>query len=269
MLAAPHRERYCQVDLLDELALSACLSEIRPQAVVHLAAITHVEHSEVRAFYDVNVVGTRNLLAALAGLDAPPRHVLIASSANVYGNSAGGQLQELSETNPANDYAVSKLAMEFMAKLWAQNFPITIVRPFNYTGVGQSDSFLLPKIVNHFKRNAEVVELGNMDIGRDFCDVRDVVTAYRELLESEHTETEIINVCSGRLVTLGQILDAAREISGNVVQAVSNPELIRINEVQTLYGDSSKLKRILGGWEPRPFEETLRWMFAYESGEIK
>ncbi len=135
--------RYFQVDLLDKQGLEDVVREVQPTVVAHLAAIAFVGHGVADDFYHVNLIGTRNLLEALAlnakGLEA----VLLASSANVYGNSVEGVLTEGTLPNPANDYAVSKLAMEYMAKLWLDKLPLFIVRPFNYTGIGQSEGFFV------------------------------------------------------------------------------------------------------------------------------
>ena len=132
-------------DLLDPAGLSGLVDRLQPDKVAHLAGIAFVGHGHVEDFYRVNIVGTRHLLAALAGSASPPSAVLLASSANVYGNAVEGVLDETVPPAPANDYAVSKLAMEFMARTWSTRLPITIARPFNYTGVGQSEDFLLPK----------------------------------------------------------------------------------------------------------------------------
>ena len=94
------------------------IAELQPEAVLHLAAIAFVGHGDANAFYEVNLLGTRNLLAALAALEKRPDCVLLASSANVYGNASEGMLEESTPPRPANDYAVSKLAIEYMARLW-------------------------------------------------------------------------------------------------------------------------------------------------------
>ncbi|QIL81640.1 NAD-dependent epimerase/dehydratase family protein [Diaphorobacter sp. HDW4A] len=262
----PERARYRHVDLLDADALGEWVQQVQPQAVIHLAAIAFVGHSNARAFYDVNVVGTRNLLSAVGGLTQRPERVLLASSANIYGNTTEGALNESTPANPANDYAVSKLSMEYMARLWMDKLPITIMRPFNYTGVGQSESFLLPKIVSHFLRKAEVIELGNMEVWRDFSDVRDVAAAYRRLLDSDVAVDQVVNVCSGRLVSLREVLQMAESITGQSIKAVTNPAFVRANEVKTLCGDASRLSQLVGTWEPRPLDETLTWMLSSQSG---
>lgn len=251
--------RYRRADLADPAGLGAAIAEIRPAAVVHLAAIAFVGHDDAEAFYRVNLIGTRNLLAALVAGGATPECVLLASSANVYGNTTEGVLNESTAPNPANDYAVSKIAMEYMARLWMERLPIVITRPFNYTGVGQSENFLLPKIVAHFRRRAEVLELGNVDVRRDFSDVRAVARAYRRLLEVRPLG-ETVNVCSGRSHSLLEVLGMAEAISGHALRVEVNPAFVRANEVKTLQGDPTKLGSLIGEWDTPPLEDTLSWM---------
>ena len=254
---------YRQVDLSDTAGLTDWVNEVQPDVVAHLAGIAFVGHGDPEAFYRVNLIGTRNLLAALAACNKRPDCVLLASSANVYGNAASGVLAESALPNPANDYAVSKLAMEFMAKLWQGKLPILIARPFNYTGIGQSDAFLLPKIVSHFRRRAEVIELGNLDVWRDFSDVRWVAAAYRRLLEAAPAG-EIVNVCSGRTHSLREVLAMAEAITGHSIRVEVNPAFVRANEVKTLCGDSSRLRSLVDPPDMPPLEETLRWMLQHK-----
>ncbi|MCC4117949.1 GDP-mannose 4,6-dehydratase [Aromatoleum toluclasticum] len=251
--------RYRRVDLLDSAGLRTAIAEFQPDAVVHLAAIAFVGHGDADAFYAVNLIGTRNLLAALAACDKTPECVLLASSANVYGNAIEGVLGEASPPNPANDYAVSKLGMEYMARLWTDKLPIVVARPFNYTGVGQSESFLLPKIVSHFRRGEEVIELGNLDVWRDFSDVRAVAEAYRRLLETCPAGATV-NVCSGQTHSLREVISTAEEICGRPIRVQVNPAFVRANEVKSLCGDASMLRSIIGEWATPPLAETLRWM---------
>jgi GDP-6-deoxy-D-talose 4-dehydrogenase len=251
---------YRQVDILDREALVEVVSEVSAQSIVHLAAVAFVAHNDADTFYRVNIVGTRNLLSALAANSQTPDGVLLASSANVYGNSTEGVLSETAMPNPANDYAVSKLAMEYMAKLWMDRLPIVIVRPFNYTGVGQSESFLLSKIVSHFRRKAEVIELGNLDVSRDFSDVRSVAYAYRRLLQTKPIG-QTVNVCSGKATSLREVLQLAQQINGQSIEVQVNPAFVRANDVKELRGDPSKLLDIIGEINMPSLADTLRWMF--------
>ncbi|HKT63206.1 MAG TPA: NAD-dependent epimerase/dehydratase family protein [Burkholderia sp.] len=247
------------VDLLDANAMRAAVADARPDAVVHLAARAHVAQDEPSQTYAVNIVGTRNLLAALAGLDRRPSAVLLASSANVYGNSTAGVLDETVLPAPANDYAVSKLAMEYAAKLWADRLPIVIARPFNYTGVGQDDAYLLPKLVSHYARNAPRISLGNLDVSRDFSDVRDVTAAYLKLLEAAPAG-ETFNVCAERAYSLKEVLAMLSRIAGYVIDVTIDPRFVRHNEVKRLSGSRDKLRRAVGELPATPLDDTLRWM---------
>lgn len=260
----PTSEQVFAVDLLDRVRVERLVQEVQPDVVAHLAAISFVAHGDVDAIYRVNVVGTRNLLESLAGLEKKPAAVLLASSANVYGNSTAGVLDESIIPAPANDYAVSKLAMEYMARLWMGRLPIVITRPFNYTGVGQGTQFLLPKIVGHFKRGERLIELGNLDVERDFSDVRFVAKVYAGLLEKAPL-SEIFNVCSGAAYSLNDILRMMTEIAGYEIEVRVNPEFVRANEVKCLRGDPCRLRSEFPSLECIPLLETLRWMYAEET----
>lgn len=249
-------------DLTDAAALSKVVAEVKPDVVVHLAAIAFVAYGDVEAIYRTNIVGSRNLLEALVSLDRPLQAVLIASSANVYGNATAGTLSEQAVVAPANDYAVSKLAMEFMAKLYATRLPLFFVRPFNYTGLGQSESFLLPKIVSHVRRRAPFIELGNLDVARDFSDVRVVVEYYRRLLEIKVRPGEIYNICSGVAHTLDQVIAKVSDIAGYDIEVRVNSAFVRANEVKTLIGAREKLVATVGRVPDIALADTLRWMIG-------
>lgn len=261
--SSPH---YRKVDLGDAAGLQRVIAEIQPDAVVHLAAIAFVGHADAdaEAFYRVNVIGTRNLLAALHAAQKVPECVLLASSANVYGNSSEGVLDEMVPPDPANDYAVSKLAMEYMARLWCDRLPVVITRPFNYTGVGQSANFLLPKIVEHFRCRADVIELGNLDVWRDFSDVRAVAQAYRRLLE-RRPAGQVFNVCSGHTHSLREVVEMASDITGHRLDVRVNPAFVRANEVRSLCGSAAKLRSVIGEWGSPPLQDTLGWMLKGEA----
>ncbi|MFG0916317.1 GDP-mannose 4,6-dehydratase [Pseudomonas sp. CJQ_11] len=252
---------YHQVDLADGPGLRALLAELQPDVIVHLAAIAFVGHGAADAFYQVNLIGTRNLLEAIAACGKTPECVLIASSANVYGNVSEGMLDEHTPPAPANDYAVSKLAMEYMARLWCDRLPIVITRPFNYTGVGQAENFLLPKIVSHFQRKAPAIELGNLDVWRDFSDVRAVVRAYRGLIEARAVG-QTVNVSSGITHSLREVIAKCSAITGHTLDVQVNPAFVRANEVKTLCGDNARLRALVPGWETPALDETLGWMLA-------
>ena len=248
------------VDLRDQSELQKVVADIAPSVVVHLAAVAFVAHGNADEIYEVNLVGSRHLLESLANLQSRPRAVILASSANVYGNADVSVLDESVPPNPQNDYAVSKLAMEHMARIWCDRLPIVVARPFNYTGVGQPSHFLLPKIVDHFRRREPVIELGNMDVERDFSDVRTVAAIYTALVRKPPVG-RILNVCSGKTVSLRQVLATMGEIAGYQIEPRVNPAFVRRNEVQRLRGDPSALETAIGPWESIPIRQTLKWMY--------
>jgi nucleoside-diphosphate-sugar epimerase len=264
-IAGTHQLHSC--DLSDIAGLARVAQVVAPAHVVHLAGISFVAYGDVEDIYRTNVVGTRNLLEALANaVPSELRSVVLASSSNVYGNATPGVLDESCQPAPANDYAVSKLAMEYVAALYASRLPIVIARPFNYTGVGQDQNFLLPKIVSHFRQGCASIELGNLDVARDFSDVRTVARCYRLLLEAPSAIGGTFNICSGHAYSLFEVMDLMRELSGRDLQVRVNADLVRQNEVKTLLGSRNRLDAAVGAVPPIPLRETLRWMLYDQGG---
>lgn len=251
-------------DLTDQDSVTAEISKIQPEAVIHLAGIAFVGHGNANAFYEVNLIGTRNLLGALVSQTSNIKSILLASSANVYGNQHEGVLSEDMAPDPANDYAVSKYAMEQMARLWMNRLPLFIVRPFNYTGVGQDDKFLIPKIIKHFSEQQSVIELGNIEVWREFGDVRVVAGLYNKLLQ-KCPAGETLNVCTGKTYSLKKVITLCEEISGHRIEIKVNPEFVRANEVRVLAGSNDRLKAKIGRWDIPDLHETLTWMLKNQA----
>ncbi|PNH90080.1 GDP-mannose 4,6-dehydratase [Vibrio diazotrophicus] len=248
-------------DLTDKQAVKNCLVEVKPDYVIHLAALSFVGHADQRAFYDVNVFGALNILEMAKEIGISFKKVIFASSANIYGNPiAIEKIDESVAPAPVNHYAMSKLAMEHMAKLWFDDFPLLITRPFNYTGPGQAEQFLIPKIVSHFKKKAAEIELGNIDVYRDFSDVRDIAKAYVRLLESG-ARSEIVNLCSGNVSSLSSIISKMEDIAGYKINVKVNPAFVRDNEIKVLGGDNSKLVFLTGFKPTITIDQTLLDMY--------
>lgn len=248
-----------QADLTDKEGLKAEVAQLAPEVVVHLAAISFVGYADESAFYAVNVLGTLNLLDALAAQAQPLRNVLLASSANVYGNCDKSPITEAQVPAPVNHYATSKLAMECMARTYLDRLPLFFVRPFNYTGLGQAESFVIPKLVKHFARRAEAVELGNLHVEREFNDVRFVCEAYLRLLQKGKSG-EVYNVCTGNPVTLKSVIAELQQITSHQLQVKVNPSFVRNNEIHRLCGLPAKLEGCIGNFSYPTLKETLQWM---------
>lgn len=248
-------------DLRDSDWVKQVVAEIKPTAVLHLAGISATQHADIGELYSANVVGTANLLAALTTLAEPPRLVIVASSALVYGApDTGAPIGEDAPFDPRSPYAASKRAAEDVAALFRDRLPILITRPFNYTGPGQGTTFLVPKIVDHFVRRAPVIELGNLDLFRDISDVERVIEAYARMV-SQPVEPAVVNICSGRAVFLRDIVSTLQEISGHRIEVIRLPALMRANEPRTILGSAKRLEAMLGPLPNPDFAATLQRMY--------
>lgn len=263
--AAGHTIVALKSDLTNFDSLRSEVLATTPDAVVHLAAISFVGHAHEESFYAVNVVGTTNLLDALVELESLPQMVLLASSANVYGNTERSPIDESQAPAPVNHYAMSKLAMECMARPYMDRLKLVITRPFNYTGPGQSEDFVIPKLARHFALRSPSIALGNLHVEREFNDVRMVCGAYLALLQYGQPG-ETYNVCTGQPYELQEIIDTFRELSGHSIDVQVNPTFVRNNEVHRLCGSPRKLASLLAQHgakiETPLLKETLQRMLA-------
>lgn len=252
-------------NLCDAVRLLRAMDALEFTYVVHLAAISFTAHTDFPALYDVNLFGTLNLLDALVSRGGALDKVLLTSSANVYGNATVTPIDETVVPAPVNHYATSKLAMECMAKTYLDRLPLLITRPFNYVGPGQSESFVIPKLVRSFHGRAAMVELGNLDVEREFNDVRMVCEAYLGLLEQGQVG-ETYNICTGRTYALREIIRVLGSLTGHDPEIRVNPTFVRENEIKRLCGNPAKLVNAVGLLDCPPLEETLRWMLRSAAG---
>lgn len=249
------------VDLRDLHSLTQALSHFRPSAVVHLAGIAAIGHSNIGEIYSANVSGTANLFGALAAAKIEPQIVIVASSAQVYAAQNGNApLSEDSPLAPKSHYAVSKRTAEDIARIYSSRFPVIVTRPFNYTGPGQSPSFLVPKIVQHYAEGKSKIRLGKLDLFRDFSDIRRVVEAYYRLV-SGAIDPDTVNICSGRSVHLVDIPKILEEISGCTIEVITDPSLFRDDEPHVIAGSPSRLESLVGPLPNPEFRETLFEMY--------
>ena len=249
-----------QCDITQKNQIIDVLKIVEPDYFIHLSGISFAAHGNSEDFYKVNTIGATNILDAFLELNLKPQKIILASSATVYGNQGLEVLDESLCPKPANHYGASKYAMECLSGSYFDNLPIIITRPFNYTGVGQAENFLIPKIVKHFKEKKKFIELGNLDVNREFNDVSFVCDIYEKLLKCEKV-SETVNICSGRGIKLLDVIDMMNEIAGYSIDVKVNPAFVRKDEIRSLTGSSEKLFNMIGRVEQCSFRETLKKMY--------
>ena len=261
------------LDLRSGKDVMKLMGEIRPDWIFHLAAVSNVRRSwQMRSeTIETNVLGTHNLLEAVRQA-APAARVLFISSSDVYGYGASPTevLKEDAPLEVLNPYAYSKVAGEILCGFYEkiENIEIVIARPFPHTGPGQTEDFVCSdwarQVVQIEKGDIEpIVRVGNLDLRRDFCDVRDVVKAYILLLRKGR-RGEPYNICSGKATALREVLDfLIRESAGNTSISVEvDADKLRKTEVHSLIGSNRRISEETG-WSPRiPIDQTLLDLLA-------
>lgn len=254
-----------ETDVTDEEAVVRAIETSHPDVIYHLAARTHVGDSwrEPLEVFRVNALGAAAVLAA-ARRAAPQSTVLVVSSAEVYGTLTPDELPvaEDAELRPATPYAASKAAAEQIAlQAWrGYGQRVVVVRPFNHVGPGQATTFAVPalarRVLEARREGSHELVVGTVTTRRDFTDVRDVVRAYRLIVERGEPGA-IYNVCSGRDVAIADVAARLMTLAGVELRMVTDPELIRPVDTPVLKGDPSRLAAATG-WAPRiPLDETL------------
>ena len=247
-------------DITDFAELLVEIKEVNPEFIINLAAISFVGHGKNEEFYKVNSIGAINILDVLLKLELNPKRVILVSSATVYGNQNKEILDESLCPSPSNHYGASKLSMENLSCEYFDKLNIVITRTFNYTGVGQEEHFLIPKIVKHFKEKKRVIELGNIHVSREFNDIEFICEVYERFLTSS-VKSEIVNVCSNRAVKLLDIISLLEDISGYNIEIEINPAFVRKNEIKVLTGSPKKLFKLVGYIEQKSLQDTLKEMY--------
>lgn len=264
-------------DLRDAASVSRLVREHAPDAVIHLAAQSHVMASieDPATTLQVNTVGTANLLKALSDHGFSGR-LLYVSSADVYGavDEALLPVTESQVPAPRSPYAVSKVAAELLCLQWvrAHGLQAVIARPFNHTGPGQRPDFA----ISGFARDAVAIAkglqpprlaVGDLNVTRDYLDVRDVVDAYFRLLD-QGQPGQIYNVCSGREQRLGDLLRLVLECAGVRAELVVDPARVRPVEQRRMCGSNLKLAAATG-WRPNySLQQTLQQLIDYWDKEL-
>lgn len=254
-------------DLRDQASLDALVAATRPDGVIHLAGISFVPDSfkDPEATLQINLIGTLHLLQALkkAGFAGP---FLYVSSGDVYGRLGALDLpvEEDHLPHPANPYAVSKLAAEALCRQWAQteNFRILVARPFNHVGPGQREDFVLATMARQIVRirrglQLPFIQVGDIDVKRDFLDVRDVISAYLHLLDKGQNG-EIYNVCSGKDRVIRDLILTLQRLAGVAAELQQDAARFRPTDQREVVGSNRKLIAATA-WKPgHLFDETLK-----------
>ncbi|MEN3323820.1 GDP-mannose 4,6-dehydratase [Mariniflexile soesokkakense] len=233
-----------QCDITNKEQLVSIFKKIQPNYIIHLAAISFVQHLDIEEIYKVNVIGTQNLLEASLEIEKKVKKIIIASSAAVYGNQNHSVLNEGLCPNPVNHYGISKLSMEFITKTYFEKLPLIITRPFNYTAPGHGEQFVIPKIAKAFINKEECLELGNLDVYREYNSIYFVCDIYFKLMES-NSKSEIVNIASGKTHSLNEVISLFEKETNHKINIKINQSFVRKNEIKKLAGDTKKLLQLI------------------------
>ena len=251
------------ISLLDKENLGEVIKWYKPNVIVHLAAIALVTHKNTGEIYNVNVQGTENLLESAQNYCDKNIRVILASTAGVYGNQNVDKYEEGLSYNPANHYSYSKMITEYISKQYKEDLDIVTIRPFNIIGVGQSEKFLVPKLVEHFADKKEKLSVGNISSFRDYVDVEYCAEVIMELISRKKLDFDILNICSGIPTNGEMIIQLLQEITDFKPEIEISSDFVRKNEVWRMIGDTTRLWEFMNNKKSQSVKDILVKMLDY------
>ena len=260
VIDAPESDKHFLCDIRKKDQTVELFRKLRPDYLIHTAGISFPAEKNASLIYDVNVIGTENLLSSMDDNNIRPKKTILASSAAVYGNQHSEVLDESMCPEPINHYGCSKLSMERIASNYFDRFKIILTRPFNYTGIGQDGHFLIPKIASHYKEGKKVIELGNLDVAREFNDIDYIVDCYCKLMLSD-AHSVAVNLSSNHPIKLMDVIRKMNEIAGYEIEVKVNPAFVRENEIKTLSGSTRLLETMIDLDNRDTLHRTLKTMY--------
>ncbi|WP_409999144.1 GDP-mannose 4,6-dehydratase [Bradyrhizobium sp. SZCCHNPS1003] len=262
------------LDVTDESAVARCIATFRPSHIVNLAGVSSlaVSEADVNSTWSVHLHGTLNIARAVLR-EVPECTLLVIGSGEMYGSTAlsGRPLGETSILAPISEYAASKAAADLaVGAMTRKGLRAVRLRPFNHTGPGQSDHFVVPSFASQIVAieagvSDPVIRVGNLDAERDFVDVRDVVGAYVAAIERSHhlPSDSIFNVASGSATRIGDLLSGLLALSSARIRVEQDPDRVRPIEIRRYVGSAERAREVLS-WKPRyALSETLKDVYEF------
>lgn len=265
---------HTQMDIVNYDLIYNFLRDHQPEAIIHLAGLASTWQESPENLMRVNFEGTDNLYRAIINLKAAdgfnPK-ILFISSSEVYGEGVKGKLiTEDSPLHPLSPYATSKVKADQLSHQVSQKYKlrIAIIRPFPHSGAGQRKGFFVPDMASQIAeiekdKTRDELMVGNLSAVRDYSHVKDVVQAYKKIMELDFTPGEVFNVCSAKPIKIKKLLEILLSFSSKKINFKKDPDRMRTGEASYRVGDNSKLIRVTG-WKPKhKIEAALRDCLDY------
>ena len=249
-------------DLGSVSSIISCIDYHKPEVVINFAAISVTTGFSRREFFETNFQIGANIINALTQSKWRPHKVIFPSSSHIYGNINCEQISEETQSLPVTPYGKVKQMLEDLIYFYSEDLNIITTRPFNYTGIGQRvENFFIPKVVNAATKQVKVLMIGNLEVKRDFSDVRDISRMYFELVVNDN-RAKAYNFCSGRSYSLDFLVEEVQRLSGHRFTLKLDSNLARTNEVMVHGGDFKRFSDEFNFQHKFSIQDTISWMLG-------